>query len=391
MNKRAQVAILRCPDYDVGRVEAVVERGFELLGGSKRFFGEGESILLKPNMLSAKKPDIAVTTHPDFLKGVARAFKKFAGEVSVGDSPGGAVSGTDRVWSETGIGAACDSEKIYKVVFEKTGSVPLPSQNPRNKRIKTIDIAKAVLDGAALVSLPKMKTHTLMLFTGAVKNLYGCVPGLRKAHYHFMAVHPDDFGELLADIMLLTKPRFAVADAIVSMEGEGPSAGISRHTGLIIMGSDLVAVDAVMAAIMGFDPLSDPTLRASARLGLGVADTRAIEIVGDGNLSDFVIPDFKKPSNWKVRMVPRFLGPLAKKIFWAKPSIDLAVCTRCRICYNTCPAKAIFAQQDRIVVNKSLCIECMCCHELCPDKAISIEYSWLADALTSRSSERRKK
>ncbi|PKM97445.1 MAG: hypothetical protein CVU77_06005 [Elusimicrobia bacterium HGW-Elusimicrobia-1] len=390
MKKISQVAIIRCPDYDAGRVAAAVERGFDVLGGISAFFRAGESVLLKPNMLSAKKPDVAVTTHPEFLRAVSRVFKKITTEISAGDSPGGAVSGTGRVWNETGIGAVCESENLYKVIFEKTGSVPFESQNPRNKRIKTIDIAKAALDADALVSLPKMKTHTLMLFTGAIKNLYGCVPGLRKAHYHFMAVHPDDFAELLADITLIVKPRFSIVDAIVSMEGEGPSAGEQRRTGLIIMGADSVAVDAVMAAIMGFDPLRDHTLKACARLGLGTADLSRIEIVGDGRLEDFIIGDFKKPSNWKIRMVPRFLGPLVKKIFWAKPRIDADVCTRCRICYNTCPAKAIFFEKDRLVVDKSLCIECMCCHELCPDKAIDIEYSRLADVLTRRSSARRK-
>jgi uncharacterized protein (DUF362 family) len=171
MKKNSQVAVIRCPDYDAGRIEAAVERGFEVLGGMSLFFRAGESVLFKPNMLSAKKPDVAVTTHPEFLRGVSRVFKNITSEISVGDSPGGAVSGTGRVWNETGIGAVCESENLYKVIFEKTGSVPVESQNPRNKKIKTIDIAKAALDAGALVSLPKMKTHTLMLFTGAVKNL----------------------------------------------------------------------------------------------------------------------------------------------------------------------------------------------------------------------------
>ncbi len=405
---KSTVAILKCPEYNPQLIEEKIARGFELLGGVKKFFpGTTTRILLKPNMLSAKKPEVAVTTHPEFIRAVIRYFRQnIDAQISVGDSPGGAVSGTERVWNETGIGKVCDEEKIHKVNFEKSGIAYLKSFNPRNKRVPVLEISRACLPDAnsdgktSLVSLPKMKTHSLMLFTGAIKNLYGCIPGLRKAHYHFHATHPDDFGELLSDIMYYVKPRFAITDAIVSMEGEGPSAGKQRHTGLIIMGEDLVAVDTILGTIMGFDTARDPTIKACARLGLGTSDLNKIEVVSDDNtpqaaslvIKNFVIPDFKKPSNLKVRLVPKFLGPIVKKIFWAKPRINPEICSRCQLCMKSCPAKAIFKKDGsgHIVVNKSLCIECMCCHELCPDKAIDIEYSLLADILTRRSSARRK-
>jgi len=406
------VAIIKCPRYDPLAIEESVTAGFELLGGYRKFFSPDDKILLKPNMLSAKKPEVAVTTHPEFLRGVIRFFKKnLPAAVMVGDSPGGAVSGTRRVWDETGIGKVCDEEQVIKLSFEKSGVAHIAAANPRNKRIPVLELAQACLpvssDGknTALVSLPKMKTHTLMLFTGAIKNLYGCVPGLRKAHYHFYATHPDDFAQMLADLMYHLKPRFAITDAIVSMEGEGPSAGKQRQTGLIVMGDDLVAVDTVLGSIMGFDTSRDPTLNACKRMGLGNNNLKDIEVVtypsdsktpmpGEETVKEFFIPDFKKPSNLKVRLIPRFLGPIVKKIFWAKPRINPEICSRCRLCMNSCPARAIFTRKELsrevLVVNKSLCIECMCCHELCPDKAIDIEYSFLADILTRRSSSRRK-
>ncbi len=389
---KSKVAVIRCPEYDAGKILNAISEGFSRLGGAEQYFKKEEKFLLKPNLLAAKKPEIGVTTHPEFLRACIRYFKKINENLAVGDSPGGAVAGVERVWNETGISAVVEEEKAEKKVFEKYGASFLASRNPRNKRVRTIEISSVVLDGYSIISLPKMKTHTLMLFTGALKNLYGCVPGLRKAHYHFCAVHPDDFGELLADIVLQIKPKFAIVDAITSMEGDGPSAGKLRNTGLIIMGQDLVAVDAVMAYIMGYAPLKDPTLSAAQRLNLGCADLKDIDVFCDGKLDDYIIRNFKKPSNWKIKMMPRFLGTLAKKIFWAKPKIIQTVCTRCQLCLNSCPAEAIFKSDDgAVIVNKKLCIECMCCHELCPEKAIEIEYSWLADILTKNSSSRKAK
>ncbi len=385
---KSKVAILKCKDYNADKIHAVLERGFDILGGIDSFFKKGEKILLKPNMLSAKKPETGITTHPEFLRACIRCFKKNSDAIAVGDSPGGAVSGVERVWQETGISGSCEKEGANKIVFEKYGSKIIQS-NLRNKRIKSLEISNAVFEADALISLPKMKTHTLMLFTGAIKNLYGCISGLRKAHYHFLSTHPDDFGEVLADIAFHIKPRFAIVDAITSMEGEGPLAGSIRKTGLIIMGNDLVAVDAVIAYIMGFDPQRDPTIRAAEKIKLGNSRFAEIDVLGDGKMEDFRISDFKKPSNWKIKMVPRFLGPMIRKIFWAKPKIDDDICTRCQLCLKSCPASAIFREDNRVVVRKDYCIECMCCHEMCPDKAIFIEYSWLADMVTRRSSTRR--
>lgn len=383
---KSKVAVIRCKEYNARQISSAIERGFSLLGGIESFFKKDEKILLKPNMLSAKKPDSGVITHPEFVRAAIKTFQKISQNIFVGDSPGGAVDGVERVWQETGLDGVCQEEGVKKLYFEKSGTSIVRS---KNRRIKNIELSKAVLDMDAVVSLPKMKTHTLMLFTGAIKNLFGCVPGLRKVHYHFYAVHPDDFGELLAEILSILLPRFAIVDAISSMEGEGPSAGTLRDTGVIIMGADLVAVDAVTAVIMGFNPRRDPTLLAAEKLNLGRTQLEDIEVVGDGSLKDFVIPDFKRPSNWKVKLVPRFLGPLFKKIFWTKPKIDLKVCKRCQLCLKSCPVKAILKDGEDIVVNKKLCIECMCCHELCPERAVSIEYSLLADILTKNSSSRR--
>lgn len=385
---KSKVVILRCEDYNVDKIQMALERGFGILGGIDSFFKKDEKILLKPNMLSAKKPEVGVTTHPEFVRACIRCFRKISKNVSVGDSPGGAVSGVERVWKETGIGEICEKEGANKVVFEKSGTKIIQS-NLQNKRVKSLEISNAIFEADSIISLPKMKTHTLMLFTGAIKNLYGCICGLRKAHYHFLATHPDDFGSLLADILRHVKPRFAIVDAITSMEGEGPSAGSLRKTGVIIMGNDLVAVDSVMAYMMGFDPRRDPTIKAAEKIGLGNSRLDEIEVLGDGRIEDFRIRDFKKPSNWKIKMVPKFFGPMARKIFWAKPKINDDTCTRCQICLKACPAKAIVKEDSRVVVRKNHCIECMCCHELCPEKAIFIEYSWLADILTRKSSSRR--
>ena len=246
--QRPQVAIVDCPGYETNLVSQKVKESLELIGGLEQFIKPGMKVLLKPNFLSAKEPERAITTHPEVAAAVAREVRKLGAEVKIGDSPGGAKRGIKRVWQNTGFLDMCQRESIELISFEAAGVEKFETNG------RTYYLAKPAIEADFIINLPKLKTHVLTLMTGAVKNMFGLIPGFRKANYHKQFPKPKDFAQVIVDILSLCPPGLTIMDAIVSMEGEGPSSGQPYKTNLIITSADPVAVDAVAAEIIGLKP-----------------------------------------------------------------------------------------------------------------------------------------
>ena len=362
------VSIVRCKAYS--NVEPAVKLAVEKLGGTAGFFKAGQRVLIKPNILSAKEPEKAVTTHPEVLRAIIRLVKSAGAMPAVGESPGGVVGGADRFWEKSGIKKVCEEEKCPMLFFERTGAVCVASINSRNKILKQLEIAKPCLEYDCVISVPKFKTHGLVFLTGAVKNLYGCIPGLRKSIYHKFATHPDDFSEILVDVLAIVKPKLSIMDAVVGMEGEGPSSGDVREIGLIMASDDAVAMDTVMSEIAGFDPKKLYYLNSAAEMGLGCNDINKIEIKGE-TLDSVKLENFKIPSHFYFNFIPKVFGKFIGKLISAKPVMDKKKCTKCMTCIKACPVKAI-ELRGIPWVDKSTCILCLCCSELCPEDAVEI-------------------
>jgi uncharacterized protein (DUF362 family)/Pyruvate/2-oxoacid:ferredoxin oxidoreductase delta subunit len=388
----SKVAIVRCDNYEKELVYNAVEKSINLLGGIEKFVKKGEKVLIKPNLLSPKKPEKAVTTHPEIVRAIIKLVKKVGGIPYVGDSPGGAIIGSnessrllatiDKYWLESGLKKVCEEENAQLVSFE-TGGVEIFKIKNR-KYTPEVYISKTVMSFDVIISVPKLKTHGMVLFTGAIKNLFGCVPGLRKANYHKQAIHPDNFSQLLVDIYSIVKPKLSIFDGVYGMDGNGPSAGRIKHIGVIISGEDAVAVDSVASKIIGFkNPNEIPTTKIAYKQHLGESDLTKIEILGD-KLEDFVQKDFLKPSNAILKTVPQWLVNLMSKIIWSYPEIDETKCTICKMCLRSCPVGAIEMEGKYPKVNRKKCITCMCCHEVCNYYAINIRLSWLANKIIKR-------
>ena len=384
-----KVSIVKCSDYSSEKVAHAVRQAVELAGGIDKFVKKGDRVLLKPNLLSPKHPGRAVTTHPEVLRAVIRLVKEAGASVSVGDSPGGSmaapasgknISLLDRYWTETGMKKICEEEGARIVSFE-TGGVEVFEFKGR-KYVPKIHISKAALSFDAVINLPKLKTHGMVLYTGAIKNLYGCVPGLKKAEYHMQAINPDVFSELLVDIFSVIRPKLAIMDGITGMDANGPSSGRIRNFGIIAASGDNVALDAVCSVIIGFKPGEIAAVNIAGKRGLGEADIRKIEFAGE-KIEDVRSRDFTRPSNAALRRVPQFLADIVGKFFWTIPEINNSKCTVCMACVKSCPAKAIEINLgDKFpVVDKKKCIKCMCCHELCIYSAVDIKLSFLARML----------
>jgi uncharacterized protein (DUF362 family)/NAD-dependent dihydropyrimidine dehydrogenase PreA subunit len=375
--KTSIVTISKCPSYEYGRVEAAVHAALEPLGGIREFVSPGDVVLLKINLLAAKAPERGITTHPAVLEAVAREVMRAGGKVVVGDSPAGVLKGIKRFWKNTGVGPAVERLGGELVKFEGSGTKEYRSNGRTYHLTSFLDRVDVV------INLPKLKTHGLTLFTGAVKNCFGLVPGFQKSEFHKAAPKVEPFSNLLVDVFGFARPRLNIMDGVLGLEGNGPStSGSAREVGLLLASPDAVAMDAVAARIIGLEEGVVATTRIAASRGLGEGELRAIAVEG-ADLDEIAIGDYKLPSNYYLNFIPTALVKLLGRFVWVRPKAESSKCTGCGICIKNCPVDAMTPNRHRIPeIDYSLCISCLSCDESCPEDAIEQKVSWLARKLT---------
>jgi NAD-dependent dihydropyrimidine dehydrogenase PreA subunit len=232
-----------------------------------------------------------------------------------------------------------------------------------------VSVSRAVLDADVVISLPKFKTHGLTVMTGAIKNSYGILPGAQKAMLHRAAGSPVRFHELVVEVFRLRVPDLFIVDAVVGMEGNGPASPDLREIGLILAGDNAVAVDAVIATMMGLDPGRLGFLRRARAAGLGEYDVRGFEVVGELK----VIPDFKVPPlGGEAILGNAAVQAVMSQRAAVRPHADPESCTGCGTCIEQCPVSALAIVDGIPQVDADTCIACFCCQEMCPEKAIAL-------------------
>ena len=366
------VAVVRCADYEPSRVAEAVRQAVDLAGGMQQVVEPGQRLLVKPNLLSATPPERAVTTHPEVVRAVVSLARQAGAEVWVGDSPGGVEWRiTDRALEVTGIGPAAIEAGAVLKNFDAGDAVPVDL--PDGAVLTRFALARAAAEADAVLSLAKLKTHGQALYTGAVKNLLGCLPGGGKIRVHQLAPQSRQLAAALLDIYAAVRPRFALIDGVLAMEGAGPNHGTPRMLGLLVASADAVAADAVACHIIGYPPRSMHILRQAEERGLGVAALDRIEVVGEP-LEACVVPDFAHASNLAFERIPRPIARWIGRAVRVDPRIDQDACRRCGLCQRSCPAAAI-GGDGPFVIDPSACIRCFCCHELCPHDAVVLHRS----------------
>lgn len=385
--EETQVYAASCPDY--GQAEEAIRALVEQMGGMGRFVRPGERIVLKANLLRAAPPESAICTHPAVVEAVAKLVKEAGGTPVICDSPGGALhkeAVLRSLYEKTGMAAAAAAAGAELSMDSSTRTVSLPE----GKVLRQAEIITPVAEADGVIDLCKMKTHVLMSMTGAVKNLFGVIPGLSKVGYH--ATHPDHatFADVLLDLTGYVKPRLSLMDGILAMEGDGPgSSGTPRQAGLLLAAANPLALDTAAGAIMNLPRQDNPVLLAAERRGLTPCRMEDVELIG-GTVEELRMADYKFPASTKSNLMD-FLGPLArpaerlcKKALSQTPRIDGAKCVGCGICAKSCPGQAIAmtAPGKKARISQNACIHCYCCHELCPQKAVELHQSWLGRLLT---------
>ena len=368
-----EVAVVRADSYEAHNVEQSIVRLLDLLGGLDRFVKRGMRVLIKPNLLSAKGPDRAITTHPELVATVARMVRDLGGRVLIGDSPAGAKTGIQRVWDETGYSDMARRNDLELVSFEASGTTPVAVDT------RVYYVSKPALEADLIINMPKLKTHVLTLMTGAVKNMFGVIPGFRKGMYHKEAPTPRRFSRIVVDIFSTVQPELNIMDAVVAMEGDGPASGTPRTCGLLMASADAVALDTVAGHIIGLDPAKVHTTRMAADAGLGIGWLEGVAVLGE-SLDSVRVRDFKLTSNRAMEFIPKLAVDVISPFLWLRPKVDETKCTGCGDCVNSCPTKALQTLNGDGLpsLTKELCINCWCCHEICPADAVFIDKSWLA-------------
>ena len=369
---KSKVAIVRCGSYNTEEVRKAVSRGLELMGGAESFVKQGEKILLKVNLLVGEVPEKCVNTHPAVFRAVAEMFAAKGAIVQYGDSPG---FGTPLAAAKkSGIADVAKELKIEEADF-KEGREVFFEQGNQNK---SFYIANGVLDADGLISLPKMKTHALERFTGAVKNQFGCVVGMRKGEFHVKLPDATDFARMLVDLNSFVKPRLYIMDGIMAMEGNGPRGGTPRAMNVLLFSTDPVALDATASRMINLNPLYVPTTLVGGQTGAGTFNEEEIEIVGD-TLKDFICMDFNVERTPVKTVKKNSVNTFLKNRLIAKPVIIEDKCTQCGTCVHSCPVegKAInWLNEDKTkapVYDYKKCIRCYCCQEMCPESAIVLK------------------
>jgi uncharacterized protein (DUF362 family)/Pyruvate/2-oxoacid:ferredoxin oxidoreductase delta subunit len=370
-----RVAASRCAEYGAEAVEKALERAMALAPPPD---ARGKIVLLKPNALMGARPEKAVSTHPEILRAAIRAFRAAgASRIMVGESPG--YQSMESAAIACGLSEVIESEGAEMATFSRGVAV----DNPRGSLVKSFEFASEWELADLVVSLPKLKTHSLLRYTGAIKNLFGLVPGFAKAAFHFRFPEISAFSRMIADMALCADADYAIMDAVIGMEGPGPGSGDPREIGLILASANLLALDRVACRIIGYDPDEIGYLAEARESGNWLSPGEDAELVGEA-LADIRVHGFKlvhkaDPVGFQ-KWVPAPLRALARAFMVPRPLFNHKKCLRCSACIGICPAKALSYAADksnarygkRIAIDYGACIRCYCCHEICPADAISL-------------------
>ncbi len=370
---QSKVALIKCDNYDEAKVSLAVKRGIDLLGGISCFAKPGEKIVLKPNLLAGDPPEKAVTTHPIVFKVIGEIFKSTGANIFYGDSPG--IGKPERIAHLAGIKKVADNLNIKFADFRNAVKISYPDA----LLAKQLELAKGVVDADGIISIPKMKTHGFTRITGAVKNQFGCLPGLQKAEFHVKMPDIYDFSRVLVDINNFLKPRLYIMDGILAMQGNGPRGGEPVEMKVLLFSNDPVALDSVFCKLIDLKPEFVPYMKFGRESGLGTDLYNEIAIVGD-DIKGLINKSFevtrKPPSQF---VSARSFPPFLKNLITPKPVIIYEQCVNCGSCIQQCPVlpKALYwsgrKKDKQPIYNYKLCIRCFCCQEICPEKAIYIK------------------
>lgn len=376
---KSLVSVRKYREYELAGLKDIVNACMDDIGGLSSMINRSDKVLLKPNLLRSSSPGQAIITHPTFVEAVAELLVDYGAQLSLGDSP--PLGNLSRVLSKSGYDNFMKRLNVKPCPFIRKRSLDCQE----NRLFRRLELAEEVFEFDKVINLPKIKTHCQMGLTLAIKNLFGTVIGTDKASWHLRAgKNIDSFATLLVQIYEQISPAVSIVDGVLGMEGNGPNSGKPRLIGIVAAGQDAVALDSVIAYLLGFPINLVKTCAVGSELGLGVADPAGTTIVGD-ELKGFPLADFERPKSMTMSWNLSYWNPLRRFLenhIITKPSIDASICRNCGVCMNHCPPGAIKNDNGVMKIDRRICISCFCCHELCVNDAVVIVEPYLGKLMS---------
>ncbi len=388
------VSLVRCTGYEFNEVKESLKTALVEIGAFEKI-PSGAKVAVKANLVSAHAPDTATTTHPSVLSALTELLlENGASQVVIGDSPGGLYNSSfvERVYKNCG---------LYEC--EKHGAVLNRDFSESHAHFEEASVCKTFTytgyldDADVIVDACKLKTHGMMALSCAAKNMFGVIPGTMKPEYHFRYPNYEAFADMIIDLDEYFKPAFSVCDAVVGMEGNGPTQGTPRPIGCIIASQSPHKLDLVASSIIGLDPSSVPTVSQAQKRGLIPTDISELSVFGD--ISDYYVKDydnvgvsrsllFKGNSNG---VLSGIFSSFAKAALTSRPKLRKRECIGCGKCADICPASAITIEKKKAIIDRDKCILCFCCQEFCPVGAMKVHRTFIARILDRGSKPKREK
>jgi len=358
------VSLQSLPDYDPGRVREALHRLLEPLGGIENFVKPRQKVLIKPNLLAGKSPGKAVTTHPEIVRQVILLVQSAGAVATVGDSPG--LGKSESVARKCGIYKVIEATGASFAPFEESVPVKFDSGT-----FHQLEIAREALDTDIIINLPKLKTHQMMGYTGAVKNLFGLVVGMRKVRLHLQAgTDKSFFALMLLELAERFEPALSIMDAVVGMEGNGPGNGDPVQIGALLASAHTLALDTVATAMVNLPRERVWTQRIAFETGRQGVSLAELDLLGTP-LAQLQTCCFRPAKTSDINFgLPTPLKNLLKNTITAQPEISRE-CLQCGHCVTHCPPQAMSMEDHGVRIDYGRCIRCFCCQELCPHAAIT--------------------
>ena len=343
--------------YDDPGLKQVVFDMMRAMGGDT--IPAGAKVIIKPNFLLAAGPEKGITTHPNIVRYVAEFIIGKGCSPIISDSP--PIGSFEKILAKGGYVKALSGLDVVFRPFRE------PAQIDIGEPFGVIEIAKDALEADVVINLAKLKTHPQMKLTLGVKNIFGCVIGLKKPEWHFrMGTDREMFARLVVQIYKAVSPAMTIIDGILALEGQGPGkSGTPRELNLLAGSQDAIAADIAISTVLGLEPQDLLTIQAAGMLQLVPKD---IHVHGEFN----ILSDFKFLEIGSLAIGPQILQGFMRRYVLQKPVSDNQKCNLCGGCWRCCPAKAINHHIKGVRFKYDTCIRCFCCLEICPYGAINI-------------------
>lgn len=379
-SKSDPISILPLADYSADTARVALERLLEPIGGLS-FVNEGACVVIKANLVSAMKPEEAATTHPVLICALVDMLVERGARVIVGDSPGGLYTSAfvGRVYRVSGMTEVTSHGARLNDDFSER-----EAHFPEGKVLKSFAYAGYLDKADLIINFAKLKSHGMMGMSCAAKNMFGTVPGVIKPEYHFRFPRHEDFADMIVDLNEYFHPVLSIADAVVGMEGNGPTAGTPRHMGCLLASRSPHTLDMAAARLLGFAPSELPILEAARGRDLVPDSFSELNVIGD--LDSLIVPDFERVverrslefSGDGKSPIKKFFARIAGAILKTRPVLKKHICVGCGVCRDICPAKAIKIEGGKAKIDRAACIRCFCCQEFCPKSAMKVGRTPLA-------------